>query len=142
MIENLYMDKLEGKIPESRYEKFSQVLEERMDDIDMRLEKLRGAEKNYYITAKYLLDLADRAYELFISSEVEEKRQLINLVLSNLRIEGEKVVYDVNKPFDAIVNYQDGKLWRPISDYLRTSIPGGLPFKDVRAILNYSHMSA
>lgn len=49
---------------------------------------LQEAEDNYYITAKYLLELANRAYDLFISSEVEERRQLVKLVLSNLRIEG------------------------------------------------------
>ena len=53
------------------------------------------------------------AYDLFLSSEVEEKRQLIKLVLSNLRIEDENVVYDVQKPFDLIVNCSEGLLWRP-----------------------------
>ena len=116
MIDNLYMDKLEGKISEDRYKKFSTSLEERMDEVNSQLEKLGNAEKNYYITAKYLLDLANRAYELFKSSEVDEKRQLINLVLSNLKLKGKRVVYDVNKPFDAILNYQDSVLWRPQGD--------------------------
>jgi len=120
MMDNLYMDKLEGKIPESKYEKFSKSFEERMDDVDRQLGQLRSAEKNYYVTTKYLLDLANRAYELFKSSEVNEKQLLIKLVLSNLKIEGKKVVYDVNKPFDAILNYHDSVLWRPLVDTFRT----------------------
>ncbi len=43
------------------------------------------------------------AYDLFLSSEVEEKRQLIKLILSNLKVEDGNVVYDVQKPFDLIV---------------------------------------
>lgn len=43
-----------------------------MEEIDTQLAMLQDAEDNYYITAKYLLELANRAHELFISSEVEE----------------------------------------------------------------------
>ena len=46
-----------------------------------------------------------------MSSEVEEKRQLIKLVLSNLRLEGENIVYDAQKPFDLILNCSDGQEW-------------------------------
>ena len=77
---------------------------------------LQEAEDNYYITAKYLLELANRAYDLFISSEVEERRQLVKLVLSNLRVEGKKVRFDAIKPFDTILNYADSQLWLPRLD--------------------------
>lgn len=52
--------------------------------MDTRLALFQEAEDNYYITAKYILDLASRAYDLFVSSEVEERRQLIKLILQNL----------------------------------------------------------
>jgi len=41
----------------------------------------------YYMTVNYLVELTKRAYELFVGSEVEEKRQLIKLVLSNLTLD-------------------------------------------------------
>lgn len=44
-----------------------------------------------------------------ISSEMEEKRQLLKIVLSNLRIEGEKVVCAVQKPFDLMMEANDRK---------------------------------
>lgn len=70
---------------------------DKVAEIDARLCILQEAEDNYYVTAKYLLELANRAYELFKSSEVEEKRQLIKLVLSNLRVEDKIVRYDAIK---------------------------------------------
>lgn len=82
---------------------------------------LQEAEDNYYITAKYLLDLANRAYELFKSSEVEERRQLLKLVLQNLRVEGKLVRYDGLKPFDTILNYADNQLWLAKWDDFRTA---------------------
>lgn len=66
---------------------------------------LQEAEDNYYITATYLLELANRAYDLFVSSEVEERRQLIKLILQNLRVEGKIVRYDWINPFDKIAFY-------------------------------------
>ena len=85
MMDNLYLDKLKGRITESEYDKFYTSLRDQVTDISIRLEQLQEAEDNYYITAKHVLDLINRAYELFIGSEVEEKRQLIKLVLQNLK---------------------------------------------------------
>ena len=111
MMDNLYLDKLKNKINEDQYERFYKSFRDQLDDIRLQLERLQDAEDNYYITAKHLLSLCNRAHDLFISSEVEERRQLIKFVLPNLKLEGEKIVYDVQKPFDMIVDCVDRKAW-------------------------------
>jgi hypothetical protein len=63
------------------------------------------------ILRQNILDLTSRAYELFKSSEVEEKRQLIKLILSNLELNGEKLVWQAHKPFDLILEMNDCQLW-------------------------------
>ncbi len=110
-LEKLYLDRLDGRITDNEYDKFYQSFREQLADVDTRLSILQEAEDNYYITAKYLLELVNRAYELFESSEVEERRQLIKLTLQNLRVEGKIVRYDGLKPFDTILNYNDNQLW-------------------------------
>lgn len=116
MMDALYMDKLKERIAETEYDRFQQKISGQKDDVNTRLIKLQEAENNYYITAKYILNLSSRAHELFIGSEVEEKRQLIKLVLQNLRIEGENVLYDALKPFDLILKCSDQLEWRPQGD--------------------------
>lgn len=116
MIDNLYMDKLKGSITESNYDRFYQDLRDKLTDISIRLEQIQEADDTYYITAKYILDLVSRAYELFESSEVEEKRQLLKLVLSNFWIEGENVLYELHKPFDELKKKGSHLLWRPQGD--------------------------
>ena len=111
MMDNLYLDKLKGTISEEDYERFYTDFKDKKDDINTRLIKLQNAENDYYITAKYLLELANRAHTLFESSEVEEKRLLIKLVLSNLRLKGKEVVCEVNKPFDLILECNDSQVW-------------------------------
>ncbi len=111
MLDNLYLDKLKGRITDDEYDRFYQTLRAELTEITVQLERLQEAEDNYYVTSKYLLDLASRAYELFAGSEAEEKRLLIKLVLSNLSIKDENIVYDVQKPFDLLLECSDRQLW-------------------------------
>ncbi len=120
MMDNLYLDKLRGRITESEYDRFYQSFRDESAQLAARMSQLQDAEDNYYTTAKYVLDLVSRAYDLFESSEVEEKRQLIALVLSNLKIEGENVLYIAHSPFDLILNSADRLLWRLTLGTLRT----------------------
>ena len=116
MMDNLYTDRLKGRITEEGYDKFFQSLRDKITEIDTRLSMLQEAEDNYYITAKYLLELAKHAYYLFIRSEVEERRQLVKLVLQNLRVEGKTVRYEAVKPFDTILNFNNSQSVLPRLD--------------------------
>lgn len=113
MMENVYLDKLKGEIDDEKYNRFYTSLRSQMDEILDRLGCLQEAEDNYCVTAKYILELSNRAYDLFKSSEVEQKRQLIKLVLPNLRIEGESMLYEAQKPFDVLLKNADCVDWRP-----------------------------
>jgi len=58
-----------------------------------------------------VLEIANKAYDLFKCSEMEEKRQLMRLVLSNTRIEGRKVLFEAQKPFNMILDFADRQAW-------------------------------
>ena len=64
MLDNLYLDKLKGRITESEYDKFYTSLVMKVP-IMLRLDQLQQAENNYYITAKYVLDLMSRISDDF-----------------------------------------------------------------------------
>lgn len=51
------------------------------------------ADEEFYVTANMVLNLANRAYEIFQSSEVREKRQLLNFLLQNLELSDRKLVF-------------------------------------------------
>ena len=112
MMDKLYLDKLKGKISDEQHDRFYASFTVQKDDISLRLGQLQEAENNYYITAKYVLELTNKAYDLFISSEVEEKRQLLTLVLQNIKLDGEKIVYEAQKPFDMMINATQSLKWR------------------------------
>lgn len=72
---------------------------------------MREADETYYINAKYILNLASRAKELFESSEPEQKRLLINTALQNLSLDDENLHYDWVKPFATIAESVDRSDW-------------------------------
>lgn len=79
--------------------------------ITKELEKLQTADKNYYMTANTILSLASRAHELFRISKLDQKREILNLVLSNCTINGENLCYDLKKPFDTILECVSCNAW-------------------------------
>jgi len=67
------------------------------------MQRYTDADENYCITANMVLNLTKKAYEIFQSSEVEEKRQLLNFLLQNLQLKGEKLMFKMKTPFDTVL---------------------------------------
>ena len=115
-MDNLYVDKLKGRITDNQYDKFYQSFKEQLDNVNSKLTELESADETYFMTTKKVLQLSTRVHDLFVSSEVEEKRHLINLALLNLKIDGDNVLCDAHKPFDLILKSSDQQVWRPQGD--------------------------
>ena len=62
------------------------------------------------------MEIANSAAELFPHMQLEEKRELISLVLSNPLIEDASIRYDYKKPFDMFVDMENIEKWRRARD--------------------------
>lgn len=110
-IEKAYEDKLDNRITTEQYDNLrTQWIKKKMEYED-KLERINTADKEYYVTASYLLELASRSYELFIGSEPEQKRSIIALTLQNLKIKDGKLLTDWQKPFDSIFIKAERHKW-------------------------------
>ena len=76
---------------------------EKQEEIREEMARYDQADQKFYITANTVLKLAQKAYEIFQSSEVEEKRQLLNFLLQNLTLQGKKLLFEMKKPFDTVL---------------------------------------
>lgn len=77
--------------------------EERLDEID----------KQFYITAGCLSVIFQRAERLFEIANTSKKRQIVSLILSNLQLDDEKLIFNLKEPFDKLVNLSKGSYgWR------------------------------
>jgi hypothetical protein len=76
----MYDDKLDGLIDEKMYlEKFRDYKVGQVE-ITEQITRHKKADQNFYMTANIVMNLATRTRQIFESSEVDEKRQLLNLM--------------------------------------------------------------
>lgn len=115
-IEKMYDDYLDGCITKDMYDKKHQKFREEQHKIKHQMDNLQTADEEYYITANYILSLANRAYDLFLSSEPDIKRQLLKLVLQNCEIDNGSLRYTLNYPFSAIFDCVKRSAWLPGQD--------------------------
>lgn len=94
---------LEQSITKEMYDTKLKELKEKQHDIDRQLQDHTQADENYYITASTVLNLAKNALKLFESSEVLEKRALLNYLLQNSVVNGKKLEFTLRSPFDSIL---------------------------------------
>ena len=112
-ISKMYDDKLDGFIPKEQYQKKLKEYKEKQRDILIQMEEHNKADENFYITASQVLDLSNRALEIFESSEVKEKRALINLLLQNSLLSERKLLFSLRSPFYMIAKCGQIKDWLP-----------------------------
>jgi hypothetical protein len=73
-------------------------LKQRQHELTDRLKRIIEADENYSTMLIPFLNICSRAPELFESSKVEQKRQLINFLLSNLKLRGKNLEFELKNP--------------------------------------------
>jgi hypothetical protein len=107
----MYTDRLDGLISTEDYLARNSEYQDKLDFYQAQLLTLEGADNEYYSTANAILSIAHEAEDLFKSSEVEEKRKLINLVLQNLKVEGSNLDYEYARPFNILAQSVNCNEW-------------------------------
>jgi len=105
-VNQMYDDKLDGLIDEKMYLDKVKDNKARQVEITEQMTRHEKADHNFYVTANMVMNLAARAREIFDSSEVDEKRQLLNLVFQNLKLDGKNLSIDTCEPFTTLVDYK------------------------------------
>ncbi len=111
MLKEMYKDRLVGRITPDEYDKMLDEMKNEQADILSKINDYDEYDRKYYMTASRLLELISRAQLIFESSEVMEKRQLLNYLLQNFSLEGEKLHYDLKKPYSMIASFIKRQAW-------------------------------
>lgn len=106
-LDQIYDDKLDGLIDERMYLERVSTYKARQTEIVNEMGRHEQADKNFYITANLVMNLASRAREIFESSEADEKRQLLNLVFQNLQLKDGSLSVSVREPFLTMLDFKN-----------------------------------
>ena len=107
----MYDDKLDGLIDEAMYVDKVRAYKARQAEILEEMGRHHDADENFYVTANVVMNLAARSREIFMSSEVAEKRQILNLVFQNLKLGDQKnLILEVKEPFLTLMGIKNGSI--------------------------------
>ncbi len=101
-MDRAYEDKLDGKIPEDFFLNKLQEWKDKQSEISSKLRTCQEANTNYLVEGSKLLELANKAYSLYLRQEPHEKAKLVKFVSSNSTWDGENLIPTYRKPFDLI----------------------------------------
>ncbi|KKP79801.1 MAG: Resolvase [Candidatus Moranbacteria bacterium GW2011_GWF2_35_39] len=100
-----YEDRLDGRITTDIFDKMMNEWKVKEQDLLLQIDDHSKANQNFFVTSSKILDISQKAYELFISSEPEEKTQLLNFIHQNFFLEGKKLLFEAKIPFTGILEY-------------------------------------
>jgi site-specific DNA recombinase len=112
-LDSLMTKFLDESITKDMYDRTHAKLIQERQDINRKLEEHHAGDEKFRIALTTLVTLASKAHEIFECSQIEEKRQLIGYVFANLKLNGAKLQYTLNKPFDMFVNLGSYQEWLP-----------------------------
>ena len=115
-------------ITQTFHDDIATELEKKQQELNDRLKLLTNDNKQFQVTASYLLDLAQRAEMLFKESDDDLRQKLLEYVLSNIELKDKKLSYILNDPFKTIVETKkkslsahNSNIWCHITDVFLTA---------------------
>ena len=92
----------EWRITKEEYDKKFKEFKDKQYQLQVKLKRYDNGNKNYYLVAEQVLSMAQRALEIFESSEIEEKRGMLQFVFQNLELKEKNLLYKLKEPFKTV----------------------------------------
>ncbi len=115
-LDQAYLDKLDGKITEELWSRKSAEWQVEELQIQMAIRALGEIKPEKMLDAVKILELANKAYFLYVKQSPSEKAKLLNLVLSNCAIDAANLYPTYRRPFEVIFCKGKNEGWRARRD--------------------------
>lgn len=86
-------------------------LRDEQESLQQKKNRYFDASINYGKVVTDLISITSRAWQIFESSSIDRKRQLLGLIASNYTVDGKNLCVELNSPFDVIANLNKTKEW-------------------------------
>lgn len=116
----VYSDRMDQLIDEDLYREFSENLQTERLQLQEVKAKIESAEHRYQDTAMSWVELPKRLSTSWSYAAEDEKKQILNLLLSNFFLKDGKATIELKEPFQHILEIAENKKWRGCQDEIRT----------------------
>jgi len=111
-MDHTYEDKLDGKLDEQMWTRKMKDCRDQEIELEATLHGLETAvTPERVLTAQRILELANRAYSLYLTRNHTERGQLLKSVLLNCAADGVSLMPTYRKPFDLIFQRAKNEEW-------------------------------
>ncbi len=111
-MDQAYQDKLDGKIGEEFWARKSAEWQAEEHQVLGSIQSLQATRPERLLDAARILELANKAYFLYVKQPPAEKAKLLRMVLSNCAIDAVSIYPTYRKPFDLIFQRAKREEWR------------------------------
>src|SRR6267154_1476749 len=115
-MDQAYQDKLDGKISEEFWMRKSVEWQAEENQIRTSMQGLEAVRPERLLDAAKILELANKAYLLYVKQDHTESTKLLKMVLSNCGIDAVSLYPAYRKPFDLIFQKAKNEEWCARSD--------------------------
>ncbi len=113
---NAYDALMDRSITLEVYNENNRRYKDELMEIERKEKRLDGADSNYYDTVGTLLDIFERADQIFEAASAEDKKKLAGFLVSNLRVSNKIIELTPREPFRTLVSDVNHPLWLGMRD--------------------------
>lgn len=112
-IKDAFRDRASFKIKPELFTEYIEELGQRQADLLEQIKDHSQGNERFVVSASKILEVASNASEVFLSDKVKKssKRRLIQFVLTNLKLDGETLTFNLNSPFNTIALAAKNNSW-------------------------------
>ncbi|MGB0757840.1 MAG: recombinase family protein [Patescibacteria group bacterium] len=114
--DEIYLDKIDKRITLEKFETLEKKFRQEQKDVRKELERHEQANIKYFELGVNILELAFLGKKLYLSANPDKKRQILNQVFLNLKIEGENLLTVKKKPYEQIAQRAKNENWSGVAD--------------------------
>ena len=102
---------LDQSITKDEHDKKLQQLKDQQYRLSVELDEYTKADHQYHIHVSTVINLSRNIKEIFESSELLEKRAILNYLLQNPTVSGKTLHYTLRNPFNTVLELADCPNW-------------------------------
>ena len=110
----------DGDITREEWNEEKAEIAVKREELQHAAEKYADISRDIQYTVNEVLDIAACASEIMKKATPEQQNNLLGLVLKDCYLDGQKLVYTLNKPFDKLINMKNNDNW---FDFDKSDVP-------------------
>ena len=115
-LDKLYEDHSDGDIPDDFYQRKFKEYSQSKKNLEKQQSTFELSNNSRFESIDYLLKLFRDAPKIFEKADVEHKRAIMNLTLSNLELDQDLLRWKLKKPFDTAATCKENDNWLGMRD--------------------------